>query len=68
VHLNLPEGGGLGMGLRERYDEVGAVRRRAQLGWEELSSQLVFLMPLIFIHQIRFILEALLQPIGPRVP
>ena len=44
------------------------VRRRAQLGREELSSQLVFLMPLIFIHQIRFILEALLQPIGPRVP
>ena len=50
------------MGLRERYDEVGAVRRRAQLGWEELSSQLVFLMPLIFIH---FIRAALVQPILP---
>ena len=36
-----------------RDDEVGAVRRRAQLGREELSSQLAFLIPLIFIHFIR---------------
>ena len=39
-----------------------AVRRRAQLGREELSSQLVFLMPLIFIH---FIRAALVQAILP---
>ena len=42
-----------------RDDEVGAVRQRAQLGREELSSQLVFLIPLIFIHRIHFIREAL---------